>query len=339
MPKQREYTIEERQTVVTLRNEGKTFREIQRSTGIPHTSSFNIFKKWTSKNTVQTLKRPGQKKKFTQPVVKAIARIIERDDEVVSKEIKDKLVKRFGGRFEKSERQVRNIRQQLGYTASKGIGQDVLTPQHKQERIRYCKRHQTDQFSNVVFTDEKPWILGKRRRKIWRKVGAAPRTYTKTKYPVKLQCWAGISLKGVTNIIIWKGRQKSQHYIKTLKSTLIPFAKNSLPKRWRMLHDRDTTHTSGLTNNWCDENIPITILCPAKSPDLNPIEKIWNTLEQKVYQHKPKTEDQLRYWIKKEWRQIDMKIVKNSIFSMMKNIPQIIAADGEYVESKRGFRH
>jgi hypothetical protein len=138
--------------------------------------------------------------------------------------------------------------------------------------------------------------------------------------------------------VLWKGRPKSADYITTLGIALIPFADANMPRRWRLLQDRDTTHTSRETKRWLDENVPKTILCPAKSPDLNPIEKIWNTLETKVYRHNPKTEAQLRRWIKKEWDDLDQEIITNSIDSMKKNIQLILAADGEYVESKRGYR-
>jgi transposase len=338
MPKKREYTNEERQSVVTWHTAGKSFREIEVLTGIDHSTCCRIVQKWEAENNVKNRKRSGRKKKFTPAVVKEIEKIIKADDEMVATEIRDKLVNKFGNQFATGERHIRNIRKNLGFTASKGVGQDELTDEHKKGRVQYCKRHKNDQFSNVIFTDEKPWVLGKRRRKKWRKRGGVRRTYKKTKYPLKLQCWAGISLRGLTDIVIWKGRQKTPHYIETLEKALIPFAQKAMPKRWRMLHDRDTTHTARRTEEWCDANIPITLLLPAKSPDLNPIEKIWDTLEQKVYKHKPKNEKELKKWIRKEWKEIDTEIVRNSTVDMIKQLPLITAAEGEYVESKRGFR-
>jgi hypothetical protein len=76
----------------------------------------------------------------------------------------------------------------------------------------------------------------------------------------------------------------------------------------------------------------------AKSTDLNPIGKIWNTLEQRAYSHKPITEAQLKRSIKKEWEEMAQEIVKNSILGTTKKPPVIVAAEGKYVESKRAFR-
>ena len=73
------------------------------------------------------------------------------------------MVKSFGRMFAGSERRVAQIRRELGYHPSKGFGLDVLTEKQKKERVAYCKRHKKDHFSNMVFSDEKPWVLGKRR--------------------------------------------------------------------------------------------------------------------------------------------------------------------------------
>jgi hypothetical protein len=58
-----------------------------------------------------------------------------------------------------------------------------------------------------------------------------------------------------------------------------------------------------------------------------------------VYKHQPKTEARLRYWIRYEWQHLEQGKMDKTINSMIKNIPLIIAAQGEYVEAKRRYRH
>jgi hypothetical protein len=149
--------------------------------------------------------------------------------DISAKEIKDKLVGKFGPVYASSESSVRKLRVKLGYTKSKGLGQDVLTEAHKEQRLQYCNQHSRDQFSNVVFSDEKPWLLGKRRRALWRRHGPARPVFWKAKYPVKIQCWGGISFRGKTKLRVWTGRQPSQHYIDTLDACLLPFANANMP--------------------------------------------------------------------------------------------------------------
>jgi hypothetical protein len=135
--------------------------------------------------------------------VAAIKQAIKADNEVTSKEIEAQLVSRFGRRFSNCDRQIRAIRRKLGAKPVKGIGQDVLNPEQQQKRLAFCKKHKWDQFSNVIFTDEKPWELGKRRRVKWRLPGDEPTTVVKHKYTPTLQCWGGVSFKGKTPLRIW----------------------------------------------------------------------------------------------------------------------------------------
>lgn len=339
MPKKREWTEGERGQVVALRKAGKSYKEIQQLTGIPITTSYDIVQKATTTGSVVNQPRSGRPSIFSPTVQNQIHQVIKAQPDITAKEITTKLVKKFGTRYSSSESSVRKKRVELGYTKGKGLGQDSLTADQKKQRLQYCKQHLKDQFSNVVFSDEKPWVVGKKRRSLWRKHGGARPVYWKTKYTIKIQCWGGISFSGKTRLRIWTGRQPSQHYVDTLDKYLLPFADAHMPKRWRFQQDRDTTHTSKLTKSWLEEKNIFTFETPAKSPDLAPIEKIWNILEIRVYRHNPKTVEELKKWIRFEWSRLEQRLIDKTIFSMMKNIPLTIAAKGEYVEAKRGYRH
>ena len=111
------------------------------------------------------------------------------------------------------------------------------------------------------------------------------------KYPPKIQCWGGISRRGKTQLVFWMGRPKSEDYCNTLESALLPAIEAYFPGRHRFLHDRDSTHTSKETQRWLQDHSVNAYLCPVRSPDLNPIEMIWNTLESRVLAHNLKTEE------------------------------------------------
>ncbi len=99
-------------------------------------------------------------------------------------------------------------------------------------------------FSKVVFTDEKPGYLVREDARY----GESGPTYHKAKYPLKFKYWGGISYNGKTSLVISKGRPKSADYISTLSTAPIPFAGANMPRRWRLLQGKYTTHTSRETN-------------------------------------------------------------------------------------------
>lgn len=96
--------------------------------------------------------------------------------------------------------------------------------------------------------------------------------------------------------------------------------------------DKDSCHTAKSTHKWLDESVGKWFETPAKSPDLNPIEMIWNTLESRVMAHDPKTVAELEKWVQYEWKSIDQGLINRTIDHMIKTIPKIIEKDGEYVE-------
>ena len=118
-----------------------------------------------------------------------------------------------------------------------------------------------------------------------------------------------------------------------IEEPLKEFQKRIGKKRFRFLQDKDTTQTSKSTRSWLDKNVRSWFLTASKSPDLNPIEMIWNTLEQRVYAQNPETQNELEEFIKKEWDGISQEIINNTIDKMIKTIPKIIEPQGNYVST------
>ena len=109
----------------------------------------------------------------------------------------------------------------------------------------------------------------------------------------------------------------------------MPFINNTLKNPHRFFHDRDTTHTSAYTENWLDNQNITWEYCPVRSPDLNAIEYVWNTLEKRVMDHNPTTEAELEKWIKKEWEGIDQELINNTIEHVRHNVQKVITAEGD----------
>lgn len=198
--------------------------------------------------------------------------------------------------------------------------------------MKWCKKYRADRFTNIIFSDEKPFELYKRRRKSYTKPGQQPKEKLKVKYPLKIQCWERICREGKTKLAFWNGRPKSSDYCDTLKRCLLPAISAYYPKGHRFLQDHDSTHTSAATQEWLSSNNIKVVMCPVRSPDLNPIEMIWNTLEYKAMAYNPQTEAQLKRWVVYEWNRLDLNLLNKTIDKMVERIPKIIKANGNFVD-------
>ncbi|GFW59407.1 DDE_3 domain-containing protein [Trichonephila clavipes] len=54
---------------------------------------------------------------------------------------------------------------------------------------------------------------------------------------------------------------------------------------FKLYQDSDPKHTADICKLWVLHHCPNVIKTPAQSPDLNPIEHVWDYLQQKLYEH------------------------------------------------------
>ena len=72
--------------------------------------------------------------------------------------------------------------------------------------------------------------------------------------------------------------------------------------------DNDPKHTSHLAQSFINENIPELLDWPANSPDLNPIENLWNLVKRNVEKRMPQNQKDLIQFMVEEWNSIPNRI-------------------------------
>lgn len=88
--------------------------------------------------------------------------------------------------------------------------------------------------------------------------------------------------------------------------------------------DNAPCHAAKDTKNWKEKNFIEMLPWPAQSPDLNPIESLWNELEIRIRKHKPRPTNKNDFFaaLKEEWYKID----ESRITRLVKNMPNRIIA-------------
>ncbi|KAJ8895101.1 hypothetical protein PR048_000426 [Dryococelus australis] len=87
-------------------------------------------------------------------------------------------------------------------------------------------------------------------------------------------------------------------------------------------------HVSRAIMQWYADNNVRRLDWPAQSPDLNPIEHIWDELDRRVRAHqaRPKSIAQLMEWLQEEWRRISLDILQTLVESMPDRVAAVVAA-------------
>ena len=89
--------------------------------------------------------------------------------------------------------------------------------------------------------------------------------------------WGGIMGNVKTDLVVVQGNFKSQRYVNLLNNNLLPFMQNFGPGL-TFQHDNAKLHTALVTANFLAQNNVNVLPWSALSPDMNPIEHIWDEL-------------------------------------------------------------
>ena len=101
-----------------------------------------------------------------------------------------------------------------------------------------------------------------------------------------------------------------------------------MPLKWIFQKGNDPKHTSKVVKQWFKDKNIIIMVWPAQSPDLNPIENLWEIIDNKIERANVKTSEELFEQINKAWREIDMRIVDSLIESMPRRMKAVIKSKG-----------
>ena len=94
------------------------------------------------------------------------------------------------------------------------------------------------------------------------------------------------------------------------------------------MQDNAPCHSSKATREYLGSiNLPI-MPWSAQSPDLNPIENVWNIIKVAVAKRNPKNVDELDKFMKEEFSNIGPNILKKLVESMPRRIEAVINAKG-----------
>lgn len=97
-------------------------------------------------------------------------------------------------------------------------------------------------------------------------------------------------------------------------------------------HDNASAHRAKLTKQWLAEKGIDVIKWPANSPDINPIENVWNWMKEWIESHydiQSLTLEELRAAIWAAWEAIPSDFLKRLMMDMPRRLQQVIDRDGE----------
>lgn len=118
-------------------------------------------------------------------------------------------------------------------------------------------------------------------------------------------------------------------YLDILKANLKQSAiKLGLQDDYLFQQDNDPKHTADIVKLWLLYNTPKQLKTPPQSPDLNPIEHLWDMLEKKIRTHQITSKTMLKEVMEQEWGNITSAETTKLVQSMPKRLAEVLRRKG-----------
>jgi len=220
-----------------------------------------------------------------------------------------------------------------------------LSKRHRKARMDFALTHQywtMEDWKKVVWSDEtKINRLGSDGRKwVWKKAGEnlSDRLVQGT---VKfgggsVMVWGCMLWDGPGYACRIDGRMDGDLYTKILEEDLQASLGYYGISAGDVIfqQDNDSKHTCKKAQIWFEDHDFNVLLWPAQSPDLNPIEHLWDYLKRKLGEYEVASSGMLELWkrVEEEWNKIDAEVCHNLIESMPRRVAAVLKAKGGYTK-------
>ncbi|GFV77033.1 transposable element Tcb2 transposase [Trichonephila clavipes] len=192
----------------------------------------------------------------------------------------------------------------------------------------------------VLFSDESKFSLSSdcRRQLIWRESGTAYRPENiqeKDQYPTcSIMAWAGIMINSRTRLhVVANGTMTGQRYIDEVLLPHVRLFCGAVGDKFVFMDDNATCHRTLAVQDCLDSEGIQCLVWPARSPDLNPIENVWDALGRQVAgrNYPPTNKNTLIRALTEEWDKLPQQLLDNIVQSMVRRVECCITLHGGHI--------
>ena len=165
---------------------------------------YKLLKKYQEHGTIQDI--PKLPRILSEEQLVFIDETMAEDDELTPRQLHALLLEKWP-RLTVSLNTIKRARRNLGWVATRPKYCQIVRETNRIKRLEWCqeKLEERDDFHNVIFTDECSVQMDHHGRLCFRKKNQLRKLKPKPKHPLKVHIWGGISKKGATSLVIFKG--------------------------------------------------------------------------------------------------------------------------------------
>lgn len=338
MDRPRYLTNDECVRASTLLEVGETMRYVADQLGVHHSTISRMAKRFRETGSHSRKYGQGRKKVTSARDERFLRQQVLRNRKLTSAELSNELQTIRNVRI--SAVTVRRRLHEAGLASRKAAITPLLTTAHRIARLRFARNHANwtvDEWKKVLFTDETRVSLKSPdgRERVWRRPGERFAACTiSPREPFgggSKMFWGGISFDARTELVpIHPRSMNAEFYLENIiQDHVMPFAP-FIGNHFIFMQDNARPHIARPVLDYLNE-INIQVMdWPPRSPDMNPIEHLWDTLKKSVRRHlpAPRNLQELERVVLLEWDNIPQETIQNLITSLPRRVQAVIRARG-----------
>jgi len=215
----------------------------------------------------------------------------------------------------------------------------LVSEKNRKWRLQWCKNHENwtaAQWRRILWTDESPFTLRwNGQQRVWRSPTEryCPDCMVATlKQDKRINVSGSFAATGVGDLFRVKGIMRKENYREILKHHLVPSGVRLLGRGYIFQQDNDPKHTAKIIKLYfvgkTTDGTLILLEWPSQSPDLNPIENLWQQLNSYAKDRSCNNEEELFDVLKAAWENIPLQRLTDLIDSMPRRVAACIANKG-----------
>ncbi|GFW01144.1 transposable element Tcb2 transposase [Trichonephila clavipes] len=218
-----------------------------------------------------------------------------------------------------------------------------LTPAHRRRRTLWCREHRNwrdNEWGRVLFTDESRFSLSSdyHRILIWRERGShnhPSNIIERDRYGGRgVLVWGGIMLGSRTDLHIFdSGLVNETRYCNEILLPYVRLFRGAMSLQFLFMDDNAPCHRTVAAEQLLESEDIERMDWPARSPDLNPIEHVWDFLGRRLAARTLPlvTIRELRLALQDEWAAMPQQLIDILIPSMGRRCETCLAVRGDHI--------
>ncbi|GFS96858.1 transposable element Tcb2 transposase [Trichonephila clavipes] len=219
----------------------------------------------------------------------------------------------------------------------------TLTPAHRRRRSLWCREHwnwRDNEWGRVLLTDESRFSLSSdsHRILIWREWGSRnhPSNIIKRdRYGGRgVLVWGGIMLGSRTDLHIFDaGSVNGTCYCNEILLPYVRLFRGAMGLQFLFMDDNAPSHRTVAAEQLLESEDIGRMDWPALSPDLNPIEHVWDFLGRRLATRTlpPVMIRKLRLALQDEWAAMPQQLIDTLILTMGRRCETCLAVTGDHI--------